>query len=151
MVERTTRQCLIDFYEGFYSADVARVLDCCHEDFDSITYAPVELFPHLGHKRGKAWVPEAIRTQEERYASRRYELKFISIDGDRAATIVGASLEKRRDSRVVHLQIADFFTLRDGRIIEHRSFFDSFDFVQQVLGQDLTEGFAERVRAAMRS
>ncbi len=60
------------------------------------------------------------------------------------------SLRKRNDDRVVHLEIAEFFTLRDGRILMHRSFFDSFDFVQQLLGQDLTDGFAASVRKAMR-
>jgi hypothetical protein len=36
------------------------------------------------------------------------------------------------------------------RILEHRGFFDSFDFVQQLLGQDLTDAFAASVRNAMR-
>jgi len=26
---------------------------CCDDDFDSITHAPIELFPHLGHKHGR--------------------------------------------------------------------------------------------------
>jgi len=60
------------------------------------------------------------------------------------------SLRKRSDDRVVHLESAEFFTLRDGRILIHRSFFDSFDFVQQVLGKDLTDTFATDVRRAMR-
>ena len=50
----------------------------------------------------------------------------------------------------MHLESAEFFTLRDGRILIHRSFFDSFDFVQQLLGQDLTDAFATDVRDAMR-
>ena len=44
---------------------------------------------------------------------------------------------------------SEFFTLRGGRILEHRSFFDSFDLVQQVLGHDLTDAFAASVRHAM--
>jgi hypothetical protein len=32
----------------------------------------------------------------------------------------------------------------------HRSFFDSFDLVQQLLGKDLTDSFAADVRKAMR-
>ena len=60
------------------------------------------------------------------------------------------SLRKRNDGRVVHLEVAEFFTLRGGRILEHRSFFDSFDLVQQLLGQDLTDTYAAGVRNAMR-
>ena len=37
-----------------------------------------------------------------------------------------------------------------GRILIHRSFFDSFDFLQQLLGQDLTGAYARSVREAMR-
>jgi hypothetical protein len=48
------------------------------------------------------------------------------------------------------MDVAEFFTLHGGRIAEHRSFFDSFDFVQQVLGHDLSESFAASVRGAMR-
>jgi hypothetical protein len=50
----------------------------------------------------------------------------------------------------VHLEVAEFYTMRGGRILEHRSFFDSFDFVQQLLGQDLTAAFAASVRDAVR-
>jgi uncharacterized protein len=125
-------------------------MDCCDEDLDSISHAPIELFPHLGQKRGRSWVGEAIRTQQKRYSSRKYEVKFIAVDGDSVATMQYLSLRKRNDDRIVHLEVAELFTLRGGRILVHRSFFDSFDFVQQLLGQDLTDGFAASVRDAMR-
>jgi uncharacterized protein len=144
------RQRVLNFLDAFYSDDVEAAMACCDEDLDSITHAPIELFPHLGHKHGKTWVAEAIRTQQRRYSSRKYEIKFLSVDGDKVATIQHLSLRKRNDDRVVHLEVAEFFTLRGGRILIHRSFFDSFDFVQQLLGQDLTDAFAVSVRAAMR-
>jgi hypothetical protein len=46
---------------------------------------------------------------------------------------------------------ADAFTMRNGRIHIHRSFFDTFNFVEQVLGKDLTEMFATDVRDALRA
>ena len=73
-----------------------------------------------------------------------------SADNDGVATMQYLSLRKRNDDRVVHLEIAEFFTLRGGRILIHRSFFDSFDFLQQLLGQDLTGAYAHSVREAMR-
>jgi len=149
MVEDLHRQRVLNFLDAFYSGDTAAALACCDENFDSITHAPIELFPHLGHKHGKDWVAEAIRTQQKRYSSRKYEIKFLSVDGDKVATIQFLSLRKRNDDRVIHLEVAEFFTLRGGRILVHRSFFDSFDFVQQLLGQDLTDTFAVSVRDAM--
>src|SRR5665213_2791582 len=150
MVEDLHRQRVLNFLDAFYSGDTEAAMACCDDEIDSITHAPIELFPHLGHKHGKNWIAEAIRTQQKRYSSRRYEIKFIAVDGDSVATMQYVSLRKRNDDRVVHLEIAELFTLRSGRIVMHRSFFDSFDFVQQLLGQDLTAGYATSVRDAMR-
>jgi uncharacterized protein len=150
MVKDLHRQRVLNFLEAFYSGDAEAAMACCDEDLDSITHAPIELFPHLGQKRGRDWVGQAIRLQQKRYSSRKYEVKFIAVDGDSVATMQYLSLRKRNDDRVVHLEVADLFTLRGGRILVHRSFFDSFDFVQQLLGQDLTDGFAASVRDAMR-
>jgi ketosteroid isomerase-like protein len=149
MPDQATRQCVIDFLDGYYDGDASRVMACCAEDFESIVYAPVELFPHLGHQRGRQWGVEATRILRARYASRRYELTFMAVEGEKASTMVRVSLKKRNDHRIMQLQIADFFTLRDGLILSHRAFFDSFDLVQQVLGRDLTEAFAASVRHAM--
>lgn len=150
MDDLQTRRCVSDFLDAFYAGDAARLAECCHDDIDSITYAPIELFPHLGQHRGKAWAAEAIRTQQERYSSRRFEAKFIAVEGPKAAAILQVALQKRSDQRIIRFEIAEFFTLRDGLVAEHRSFFDSFDLVQQVLGRDLTPDFAASVRLAMR-
>jgi ketosteroid isomerase-like protein len=149
MVESLDRRRVLNFLDAFYAGDIAAAQACCADEFDSITHAPVELFPHLGHKHGKAWVAEAIATQQKRYSSRTYEIKFLAVDGGKVATIQLLSLRKRNDDRVMHIEIAEFFTLRDGRIVEHRSFFDSFDLVQQLLGHDLTDAFAASVRGAI--
>jgi uncharacterized protein len=151
MHQRLARQRVLDYLDAFYAGDVARAQECCDDEIDSITYAPVELFPHLGHKHGKAWIAEAIRIQQERYLSRRTEMKFVAVDGLKVATTQRIFMEKRNDRRLVQIDIAEFFTLHGGRIIEHRSFFDSFDLIQQLLGRDLTDAFATIVQGATRS
>jgi uncharacterized protein len=150
MTEDLNRRCVLKFLDAFYSGDANAAIACCDDELDSITHAPIELFPHLGHKHGKDWVAEAIRIQQKRYSDRKYEMKFVAVEGGKVATMQYLSLRKRSDDRVVHLESAEFFTLRDGRILIHRSFFDSFDFVQQLLGKDLTDTFATDVRRAMR-
>ncbi|SHL21969.1 Ketosteroid isomerase-related protein [Bradyrhizobium lablabi] len=149
MVRELHRQRVLKFLDAYYSGDADTAMACCDDDFDSITYAPIELFPHLGHKRGKDWIKEMIRTQQRRYSSRKYDIRFLAIDGDKVATIQQITLRKGNDNRVLQLNVAEFFTFRGGRILNHRSFFDSFDLVQQLLGQDLTDSFAVRVRDAL--
>jgi ketosteroid isomerase-like protein len=150
MVDDLHRRRVLNFLDAFYSGDTDAALACCDDEFDSIVYAPIELFPHLGHKQGQGWVGDAIRTQQERYSSRNYEIKFLLVDGDKVATIQQLSMRKRNDERMVQFTVAEFFKLRGGRIFEHRSFFDSFDLVQQLLGQDLTATLSASVRDAMR-
>jgi uncharacterized protein len=149
MVRDLHRQRVLRFLNAYYSGDVDTATACCDDDFDSITHAPIELFPHLGHKHGKAWVAEMIRIQQQRYSSRKYEIRFLAIDGDKVATIQQITVRKGNDNRVLQLDVAEFFTFRGGRILTHRSFFDSFDLVQQLLGQDLTDSFAASVRDAL--
>lgn len=151
MHQRLTRQRVLDYLDAFYAGDVARAQECCDDEINSITYAPVELFPHLGHKHGKTWVAEAIRIQQERYLSRRSEMKFIAIDGLKVATMQRIFMEKRNDRRLVQIDVAEFFTLHGGRIIEHRSFFNSFDLIEQLVGRDLTDGLAAILQRATRT
>ncbi|SDT48759.1 nuclear transport factor 2 family protein [Bradyrhizobium canariense] len=149
MVENPHRQSVLNFLDAFYSGDIEAATEYCDEELDSVTHAPIDLFPHLGQKYGRAWVGEAIRTQQARYSSRKCEVKFIAAEGDKVATMQLLSLRKRNDDRMVLLETAEFFTMRGGRIFIHRSFFDTFDFVQQLLGQDLTDSFAASVRDTM--
>src|SRR5260370_13284418 len=102
MVDHLHRRRVLKFLDAFYSGDTEAALACCDEDFDSIAYAPIELFPHLGHKHGKHWIAAAIRTQQKRYSSRKYEIKLMSVDGDNVATIQFLSLRKRNDGQAVH-------------------------------------------------
>ncbi|CAN5377407.1 hypothetical protein BH10PSE10_BH10PSE10_12490 [soil metagenome] len=150
MTDQQSKQCVLTFLDAFYAGDAVRAMACCHDDLDSITHAPVEIFPHLGHKHGRAWVKEAIEIQDKRYSDRRYAIGFIAADGPSVATILQATLRKRNDQRIVQVTIGAFYTLKEGLILEHRSFMDSFDLIQQLLGHDLTDAFATSINAAMK-
>lgn len=145
-----SEKCVRTFLDSYYAGDVARMEGCCADAFVSLTHAPVEIFPHLGFHQGRDWIAEAIRIQRERYSERRYTLEFIIADDTQAATLIQTALTKRSDQRVITLHVGEFFTLRDGLITEHRSMFDSFDLVQQLLGRDLTDEFATRMKHALR-
>ena len=150
MSNQQSEQCVRTFIDAFYAGDAARMEQCCDDAFTSLVYAPVEVFPHLGLKQGKAWVTKAIQIQQERYSSRGHITDFVVANETHGAAFVQATLTKRSDQRIIRLNIGEFFTLRSGRIAEHRSLFDSFDLVQQLIGDDMTGEFAMRVKNAMR-
>ena len=62
----------------------------------------------------------------------------MAAEDDKAAASFGCSCGSATNGRVVQFDVAEFYTLRDGRIANPRVL-DSFDLVQQLLGQDLTD------------
>jgi ketosteroid isomerase-like protein len=126
-----TRKTILEFLEAFYSGDTARALELCTDDIDFIAYAPVDLLPHLGQKRGKQQMAETWKTLHARYSEMRYEVLHLVAEADRAACIIRIFFRKSRRDRVVQTDIADFYTLREGRIAQIRQFMDSFNVVEQ--------------------
>jgi ketosteroid isomerase-like protein len=138
MTDSPARKIVLDFLNAFYSGDIDGALALCTDDIDFLSYAPVELLPHLGHRRGKREVAETWATLHERYSSMRYELPQFVAEGDRAACIIRIFFRKSARDRILQTEVADFYTLRDGRIAKMRQFMDSFNVVEQVLEVDVT-------------
>jgi len=137
MVEQLHRQRIVQFHDAFYSGDLDGALACCTDDIDFIAHAPIDILPHMGHRRGKAEVAEMWKIVHARYSSMRYQVPMMVAERDQVAVTIQAFFSKRSNGRVVQIDIADFYTLRDGRIWRIHQFLDSFDLVQQVLERDV--------------
>jgi ketosteroid isomerase-like protein len=146
MVENLNRQRMLNFLDAFYSGNVEGALACCSDDIEFIAHAPVDLLPHLGHRRGKADVREMWRIIHARYYNMRYEMPTIVAEQDKVAFTLRAFLRKRSNDRIVQIDIAVFCTFRDGRIAQIRQFLDFFDLVQQMLERDVALDIAGRAR-----
>ena len=143
MVEHLNRQRVLNLLEAYYSGDIEGALSRCSDDVDFVANAPVDILPHLGHRRGKAEVREMWKTIHARYSSMRYEVPIIVAEGDKVAAHIRVFFRKRSNDRIVQFDIAVFFTLRDGRVTQIREIMDSFDLVQQVLERDVAAVLAE--------
>ena len=137
MTDSPARKVVLEFLDAFYSGNVARALELCTDDVDFLSYAPVELLPHLGHRRGKREVAETWKTLHARYSQMRYELPQFVAEGNQAACIIRIFFRKSARDRTLQADVADFYTLRDGRISVVRQFMDSFNVVEQVLEVDV--------------
>lgn len=137
MVEDLPRQRVVRFLDAFYSGDIEGALACCNNDIDFVAHAPIDILPHMGHRHGKAEVGEMWKIVHARYSSMRYEIPMMVAEKDNIAATIRAFFRKRSNDRVVQIDIADFYTLRDGRISQIHQFLDSFDLVQQVLERDV--------------
>jgi uncharacterized protein len=132
-----SRQVILDYLDACYSGDVERAAAFYDDDIDFVCYAPVELFPTLGQKKGKAEMRQSLVGLHARNEVLDYQVGFIAADGDHVAVTLVLRLCSRDTKRVIRLDIGNFFTLRNGKIQTYRQFNDSFDVVQQVLGRDL--------------
>lgn len=144
MAMTVNRACVEKFLSAFYSGDVETALSCLDDEIDFLAHAPVDILPHLGHRRGKPAVREMWSTLHNRYSHMRYDLPFIAEEADSAAVIIRVYFRKSHKDRVIQMDIADFYRFRAGRIVQIRQFMDSFDVAQQVLERDLGAFLKER-------
>ena len=134
---------MLNFLEAFYSRDIETALACCSDDVDFLANAPIDIMPHMGHRRGKAAVREMWSIIYSRYSSMRYQVATSVAEGDRVAVNVRAFFRKRDNDRSIQFDIAVFYGFRGGRIAEIREIIDTFDLVQQVLERDVSAYLAD--------
>ena len=139
MPENLNKQRILNCLKAGYAGDIERAARYFDEDIDFIGYAPVEIFPTLGQKSGKAAMMRALVALHGLYRRIEYEVTSIVAEDDRVALTLDVRMFARDDDRMIRLQFANFYTLRHGRICVFRQFMDSFDAVQQKLRRDLIE------------
>ena len=137
MTEDLHRQRVLKFLEVFHAGDIEGALSRCTDDIVFFANAPIDILPHMGHRRGKDELREMWQTVRARYSSMRSEVPIIVAEGDKVAVHIRVFFKKRRNGRMVQFDIAAFFTLRDGRVVQIREIMDTFDLVQQVLERDV--------------
>lgn len=135
MTDDTTRANIEAFYKAYAAGDVGTVGAMLHDDIDWIIYGPVQVFPFTGPRRGKQAVLDALAGIAKEFALERYVPEAIVVAGDRVAVLSSAAFVQRSTSRTLSLRLADFIRLSDGKIVEFRELFDSFDAVEQALGR----------------
>ena len=137
MIEHINLQLVLNFLELFCAGDIEGALARCSDDVELIAPAPIDILPHMGPHRGKDEVRKTWQTVHRRYSRLRHEVREVVAEGDKVAASLRAFFEKRDNARIVQFDLAVFYTLRDGRIVQIREIMDTFDLVQQVLERDL--------------
>ncbi len=127
-----------DIQDAFRHADYARIAARYDDDVDWLFYGPPVIFPEIGPRRGKLAVFQALEALNAHYRFERHVTEWLVAEGDRAASIADVTLVQRASGRTIRCRIAGFHRVRDGRVIEYRGFMDSFDAVEQALGNELS-------------
>ncbi|UVO27852.1 nuclear transport factor 2 family protein [Bradyrhizobium arachidis] len=136
-VDSLNRQRVLALLEAFSAGDIERTLSFCTDDVDFLTHAPVDVLPHLGPRHGKEEMRQLWTLVQSRYSEIRYEVPQIVAEGDTVATNLRTFFRKRRNGRIVAVDMAVFYTFRDGQVAQIREIIDSYDLVQQVLEREI--------------
>ena len=74
---------------------------------------------------------------QTRYVETRYQVPQIVAEGDTVAAYLHVFFRKRSNDRIIQVDMAVFYTFRDGLIAQIREIIDSYDLVQQVLEREI--------------
>jgi ketosteroid isomerase-like protein len=116
------------------SADLEALLD---EDVDWAIYGPIDMFPFLGARRGKAAVLDVVGQIADNFQVRKFERETVMLGVDSAASMMRYSLTAVDSNKPISLRIAHFVRFRAGRLLSMRVLLDSFDLVEQTLGHPI--------------
>lgn len=139
MNEPAVRQRVAAFYAALNTRDPARIGPCLTDDVDWFIFAPVEVFPLAGHRRGREAVLDRFRELPKSMDVKKYEHEAVLVDGDTAATLNRLSYVQVATGRTITYRIAQFLRFRADKVCEFRSVIDSLDAVEQYLGRGLIE------------
>jgi ketosteroid isomerase-like protein len=107
------------------------------DDVDWAIYGPIDMFPFLGARRGKAAVLEVIRQIADNVRVHRFDRESIMLGVDSAASMIRYSLTVLDANKPISLRLAHFAQFRAGRLLSIRALVDTFDLVEQVLGRPI--------------
>jgi uncharacterized protein len=138
MTEQLNRQRVLRLLESYSAGDFDAALLHCSDDITHLASAPIDIFPHLGPRQGKADVRKMWEAARLRYSGMRHEVKTMVAEGDQVAVDLRVFLRKCANDRIVQYDVAVFYTVHDGRVSRIREIMDTFDLVQQVLECDLS-------------
>ena len=114
--------------------DLAALID---DDVDWAIYGPIDMFPFLGARRGKAAVLEVCRQIADNVRILRHDRETVMLGVDSAATMLRYSLTALDTNKPISLRLAHFAQFKAGRLLNIRIILDTFDLVEQALGRPI--------------
>jgi uncharacterized protein len=141
--ENLNKRRILDYLKAGYAGDIDRAASYYDDELDFIGYAPIDVFPTLGQKFGKAAMVQSLVRLHAMYRLVEYDVTSIVAEDNRVAATLDLRMYARKDDRMIRIPFGNFYTLRQGRIYIFRQFMDSFDAVQQKLRIDLIEAMRE--------
>lgn len=131
------RRRLLDLYEAFYGGRIDDALSYYSDEISYVCYAPVSLFPELGFRRGKDQLGETMKAIHRRFHRMKFTVPRLMTGENEIASILDVRMQIRGSERLMQLYITNFIRFKNDQIIDHRTFLDSFDALEQIVGEEI--------------
>ena len=115
-------------------SDVEPLID---EDIDWTVHGPVDLFPFLGSRHGKAAVLDVLRQIANRVRVHRFDREQIILGVEQASSMLRYSLTVLDTNKPIKLRLAHFAQFRDGKLASLRILVDTYELVEHAFGLPL--------------
>ena len=137
MQRAAIRELIDTWYDAHKHADLAFFDRILADDVEWTMHGPPQAFPVPNSLYGKRAVLDAIAQVHAALYVVRNVQREVMIDGDRAAVISDRTVVQRATGRTMVYRVAAFLRFRDDKLASYQSFYDSFDMLEQVIGQPL--------------
>ena len=115
MAKQTTRALAEAFYKASAERDIERALSLIAEDVDWLVQGPIDVFPFLGQRHGRAEVLEGYRDIARKLEVTGYTLETLLVDGNRSAALIRIGAIVRATGRRMSVRTSQFMRFRDGQ------------------------------------
>ena len=107
------------------------------DEVDWAIYGPIDMFPFLGARRGKEAVLDVCRQIADNISIRLFDRESVMLGEEQASSLVRYSLTAADSNKPISVRAAYFTQFKRGRLSCMRMVLDTFDLVEQALGQQI--------------
>jgi hypothetical protein len=97
------RERIYEIYKTFSEGDFDRLGDMFDENVDFVSNAPIEIFPYLGRRIGRAEVMKTLSAVHNEFEAVEYLPLRILVEDETAGLIVSIHLTQRNTKRLIRL------------------------------------------------
>lgn len=116
------------------TADLEAMID---DNIEWAVYGPIDMFPFLGARSGKAAVMDVCQQIADNFRIHRFERESIILGDESGSAMMRFSVTALTSNRPISLRLAQFAQFSGDRLTSMRVVVDTFDLVEQALGHPI--------------
>jgi len=140
-----------DVYLAYRDRNFDALRNCLAEDVKWFAIGPPDVIPTAGTRYGRDQVEQYFVTLDDMEAIESFEPKEFILEGDKVVAM--GDLERRVDSkgRVLQSPWVHVYTVRNGKITDFRSFYDTAAAVTALASGHSRSGRVETINSRRRA